>query len=49
MYCGDEKGSFISNIGYSKSHFDYSSKDCPKVGGRMSLFIFLTKWMLIIF
>jgi len=30
MYCGDETGSFIADIGYSKSRFGYGGEDCPR-------------------
>lgn len=30
MYCGDETGSFIGDIGQSKSRFGYGGEDCPK-------------------
>lgn len=31
MYCGDETGAFIGEVGYSSSKFGYGGEDIPKV------------------
>ena len=31
MYCGDETGAFIGDVGSKTSRFGYGGEDCPKV------------------
>ena len=31
MYCGDETGAFVGDLGHSTSRFGYGGDDAPKV------------------